>query len=260
RHQRTDEESRDLLRFRDGPVYTFHRRDHAGASHRAAFERTIVVHLRLGYRQYFRDSGADTGAFRSGVGPGGLDGDCDKKVVAGQVAQAFLPVNRNTRQECLGHRTRGHSFEGGSLSLILWLRRGFMFSSKFFKLSLAIAVTALPATLAVFAQQRARNVNDALLRTGSKSGDEWVAYGVNWAEQRYSPLNQINASNISRLGVAWSYDIPLAPGNPQTHQEATPLVVNGVLYSITPWSIVYAVDLKTQKEIWRADPEVNQQV
>jgi quinohemoprotein ethanol dehydrogenase len=108
--------------------------------------------------------------------------------------------------------------------------------------------------------QQPRRVDDALLKTGSKTGEEWISYGVNWSEQRYSPLNQINASNVSRLGLAWSYDIPLAPGNPQTHQEGTPLVFNGVLYSITPWSIVYAVDLKTGKEIWRADPEVNQQV
>ena len=117
----------------------------------------------------------------------------------------------------------------------------------------------IPAAWIMVAQQP-RRVDDALLTTGSKTGDEWVSYGVNWAEQRYSPLKQIDASNVSRLGVAWSYDIPLAPGNPQTHQEGTPLVFNGVLYSITPWSIVYAVDLHTGKEIWRADPEVNQQV
>lgn len=108
--------------------------------------------------------------------------------------------------------------------------------------------------------QKARQVDDALLKSGSKSGEEWVSYGTNWSEQRYSPLDQINASNINRLGLAWTYDIPVAPGNYQVHQEGTPLVFNGVLYSIAPWSIVYAVDLKTQKEIWRSDPEVNQQV
>jgi quinohemoprotein ethanol dehydrogenase len=110
------------------------------------------------------------------------------------------------------------------------------------------------------AQQKPRQVNDALLKTGSRTGDEWISYGVNWAEQRYSPLKQIDATNIARLGVAWSYDIPLAPGSPQAHQEGTPIVFNGVLYSITPWSIVYAVDLHTGKGIWRADPEVNQQI
>jgi quinohemoprotein ethanol dehydrogenase len=122
----------------------------------------------------------------------------------------------------------------------------------------AVALTVLSAW--IMAAQQPRQVNDPLLKTGSKTGDEWISYGVNWSEQRYSPLKQIDASNVSRLGLAWSYDIPVAPGNPQTHQEGTPLVFNGVLYSITPWSIVYAVDLHTGKEIWRADPEVNQQI
>ena len=119
----------------------------------------------------------------------------------------------------------------------------------------------LAAALGTIASaQRPRQVDDALLKSGSKTGEEWVSYGMNWSEQRYSPLNQINAANAGRLGLAWSYDIPVAPGNFQAHQEATPLVFDGVLYSITPWSIVYAVDLKTGKELWRSDPEVNQQV
>src|SRR5436305_10015074 len=103
----------------------------------------------------------------------------------------------------------------------------------------------------IMAQQKPRQVNDALLKTGSRTGDEWISYGVNWAEQRYSPLKQIDTSNVGRLGLVWSADIPLASGNPQTHQENTPLVFNGVLYGITPWSIAYAVDLRTHKEIWR---------
>ena len=125
-----------------------------------------------------------------------------------------------------------------------------------------IALTAVLG-LAAIAQQP-RQVNDSMLKDGSKTGEEWVSYNVNWSEQRFSPLKQIDADNVKRLGLAYSYEIPLAPvaqGNqPQVHQEATPLVFNGVLYSITPWSIVYAVDLRTGKEIWRADPEVNQQV
>ncbi len=108
--------------------------------------------------------------------------------------------------------------------------------------------------------QQARPVDDAALKDAGRSGDEWISYNVNWSEQRYSPLNQINASNVSRLGLAWYVDIPAAPGRPQTHQEATPLVHDGVLYSITPWSIVYAVDARTGKELWRSDPEVNQEI
>jgi quinohemoprotein ethanol dehydrogenase len=108
--------------------------------------------------------------------------------------------------------------------------------------------------------QQPRRVTDDLLKTGSKTGDEWVAYGTNWAEQRFSPLKEIDATNVNRLGLAWSTELPLAAGNPQTHQENTPLIFNGVLYGITPWSIAYAIDLRTHKEIWRADPAVDQAV
>ena len=135
-----------------------------------------------------------------------------------------------------------------------------MFPVRFSVGSRRVALLAAAALGSVVLAQRPRQVDDALLKTGSKTGEEWVSYGVNWSEQRYSPLNQINASNVNRLGLAWTYDIPVAPGNFQAHQEATPMVFNGVLYSITPWSIVYAVDVKTGKEIWRSDPEVNQQV
>jgi len=120
---------------------------------------------------------------------------------------------------------------------------------------------SLPAILiAAAAAQPARQVDDSVLKTGSPNGADWVSYNVNWSEQRYSPLNQIDAGNVSRLGLAWAYDIPAAPGNPQTHQEATPLVFNGKLYSIGPWSVVYAVDIRTCKEAWHQDPDVNQQV
>src|SRR5580658_5318109 len=132
--------------------------------------------------------------------------------------------------------------------------------TRFQMMSRRIAMLAFGASGFIAFAQRAPQVDDTLLKSGSKTGEEWVSYGVNWSEQRYSPLNQINASNIGRLGLAWTYDIAVATGNFQAHQEGSPLVFNGVLYSITPWSIVYAVDLHTGKELWRSDPEVNQQV
>ena len=130
--------------------------------------------------------------------------------------------------------------------------------SRVFKSFLAAAIITAGAACAGLAQSR--QVDDAVLRNGSQDGSEWLSYGVNWAEQRYSPLSQINADNVKRLGLAWAYDIPAASGNPQTHQEGTPLVHNGVLYSIGPWSVVYAVDLRTGKEVWHQDPDVNQAV
>ena len=52
--------------------------------------------------------------------------------------------------------------------------------------------------------QPARKIDDAALRNAGKTGEEWLTYGLNSNENRYNPLNQINTSNVSRLGLAWS--------------------------------------------------------
>src|SRR5690606_25440837 len=77
-----------------------------------------------------------------------------------------------------------------------------------------------------------------------------VAYGSK--EQRHSPLDQINESNVSDLGIAWFKDLPDARG-----QEATPVMVDGKLFITTAWSKVFAYDAKTGKELWSYDPEVD---
>jgi quinohemoprotein ethanol dehydrogenase len=82
---------------------------------------------------------------------------------------------------------------------------------------------------------------------------EWARHGNDPAETRYSPLDQINRSNVSRLGLAWASVAGEGGGN----QEATPLFSNGVLYAITNWSIVFAVDVRTGRELWRYDPKVD---
>ena len=90
-------------------------------------------------------------------------------------------------------------------------------------------------------------VNDAL--PGS-----WLSYGRDQAETRYSTLKQINDSNAKRLGLEWTYAVGAGGGN----QEGTPLMWNNMLYGITTWSVVYALDARTGRELWRWDPEVNQ--
>src|ERR1700684_1219846 len=115
--------------------------------------------------------------------------------------------------------------------------------------------TLLPFLMAsLLMGQQAQRVDDSVLKSAAKSGDEWLTYGQNPGETRYSPLKQIDANNVGRLGLAWAYDIGQGGGN----QEATPLVWNGTLYGITNWSVVFALDARTGKERWRWDPEVNQ--
>ena len=99
-----------------------------------------------------------------------------------------------------------------------------------------------------------RRIDDAALRNAGKAGEDWLTYGLNYSETRYSPLNLINAGNVSRLGLSWMYEAGPGGGS----QEDTLLEVNGTLYGITNWSIVFAVDARTGKERWRWDPEVNQ--
>ncbi|HEY1758126.1 MAG TPA: PQQ-binding-like beta-propeller repeat protein [Bryobacteraceae bacterium] len=121
--------------------------------------------------------------------------------------------------------------------------------------SLLIPVLAFVSGSAFAQAQRPGKVDDAALRSVAQGkGEEWLSYGFTPQETRYSPLSQINASNVSRLGLAWSYEVGPGGGG----QEATPLIHNGVIFSITQWSVVFAVDARTGKEKWRWDPEVNQ--
>jgi quinohemoprotein ethanol dehydrogenase len=99
-----------------------------------------------------------------------------------------------------------------------------------------------------------RRIDDLALKNAGKTGEEWLTYGLTPGETRYSPLKQIDASNVSRLGLAWAFEL----GNGGGNQEATPLYWNGSIYAITNWSVVYAIDARTGKERWRWDPEVNQ--
>jgi len=97
-----------------------------------------------------------------------------------------------------------------------------------------------------------------LRNAGSVANDalpgSWLSYGRDQGETRYSTLKQINDSNAKRLGLEWTYAVGAGGGN----QEGTPLMWNNTLYGITTWSVVYALDARTGRELWRWDPEVNQ--
>jgi quinohemoprotein ethanol dehydrogenase len=119
-------------------------------------------------------------------------------------------------------------------------------------LVLGVAGIVVFALTIAHSQQRVVKIDDKGLKDAGK-GTEWVTTGMNWGEQRYSPMTQINPANISKLSLAWEYELGPGGGN----QTATPLYSNGVLYTVTNWSIVAAVDAKTGKEIWRYDPQAD---
>ncbi len=115
--------------------------------------------------------------------------------------------------------------------------------------SILLALIALVAV----AQKPARPVDDNALKSAPKNPDEWLTYGRDYAETHYSPLKQIDASNVKRLGLAWSWETESPQG---ANVEATPLMSNGVLYGSLGWDVLFAVDARTGKFKWRWDPEI----
>lgn len=95
------------------------------------------------------------------------------------------------------------------------------------------------------------NVNDRRMVNADVEPGNWLAHGRTFDEQRFSPLAQINQDSITELGLAWYWDTGTTRG-----LEATPLVIDGVMYSSGPWSVVWAHDAKTGELLWRYDPQV----
>lgn len=100
------------------------------------------------------------------------------------------------------------------------------------------------------ALDEAEKASETLLKTGG-SGDDWGAIGFSYDEQRFSPLTDISDKNVGELGIAWTADLEDARG-----QEATPVVVDGVMYVSHAWSKVSAWDAATGKPLWKFDPKV----
>jgi len=89
----------------------------------------------------------------------------------------------------------------------------------------------------------------ALSQAGKRS--DWITNGRTLAEEHFSPLDEINDKNVERLGLDWSFVLDTRRG-----LEATPLVVDGVMYFSSVWSLVYAVDAKSGELRWKWDPKV----
>jgi quinohemoprotein ethanol dehydrogenase len=97
-----------------------------------------------------------------------------------------------------------------------------------------------------------RVVDAARLVAADQDVNNWLSYGRTYDEQRFSPLQQINAGNVSQLKLAWHYDLPT---DPRAH-EATPLVIDGTLYVTGSWSVVFAFNAATGTLLWSYDPKV----
>jgi quinohemoprotein ethanol dehydrogenase len=94
-------------------------------------------------------------------------------------------------------------------------------------------------------------VNAARLAAADSEPGQWMSTGRTYGEQRFSPLKEIDASNVSELGLAWFGDLHVPRA-----QESTPIYVDGVLYVTTAWSNVQAYDARTGALRWSFDAKV----
>lgn len=117
-----------------------------------------------------------------------------------------------------------------------------MLARSFLVMLAATALTTVP-TLA--------ETPDPIVTQADQHPENWPTHGRTYAEQRYSPLDQINTQTISHLHLAWYQDFETNRG-----QEATPLVINGIMYASTNWSHVKAYDAATGKLLWHYNPAV----
>ncbi|NKB35630.1 MAG: PQQ-binding-like beta-propeller repeat protein [Gammaproteobacteria bacterium] len=104
-------------------------------------------------------------------------------------------------------------------------------------------IPVLKATVADVDDQR-------IINHASEEGN-WLAYGLGYHERRFSPLKDINRDSISELGLAWHLDM-----GTNRAQEATPLVIDGIMYVSSAWSRVFAIEADSGEVLWQFDPQV----
>jgi len=112
----------------------------------------------------------------------------------------------------------------------------------------ALLATAVACTEA----NQAERIDDARLVAADRDSANWLTHGRTYSEQRFSPLQQINDSTVAGLGLVWSHELPTTRA-----VEATPIVVDGIIYTTSTWSVAYAFDAITGRQLWTYDPLVD---
>lgn len=126
-----------------------------------------------------------------------------------------------------------------------------------------LAATCTVLTIAPAAAQPAKGspehiravtakIDGAAIRANAAKGADWPSYGLDYAETRHSKLTHVTTDNVKDLGLVWSYDLESTRG-----VEATPVVIDGIMYVTASWSIVHAIDVRTGKRLWVYDPKVD---
>jgi quinoprotein glucose dehydrogenase len=110
----------------------------------------------------------------------------------------------------------------------------------FSKLIFAFSMAAIAVSIV--------EANSAAQIAGKKQNHDWPIYGGTSQNNHFSPLSQINRKNVNQLSVAWTYDTEESGG-----LQSSPIIVDGVLYGLTPTEKVFALNAATGKLIWKFD-------
>src|SRR5271156_3437843 len=164
-------------------------------------------------------------------------------------ASAKLSIAPAGESDLLRYQTSGHT--GSHRAGILFTSNAMSFALTLVP-ALVLSMAPTPAAGAT-APHMAGNIDAARLLGADKEPQNWFTGGRDKDGSYYSPLANIDAKNVKQLGFAWQYDL----GEPMRGQEATPIVIDGVMYTSGTWGYVYAVDAATGRELWRYDPKAN---
>ena len=97
-------------------------------------------------------------------------------------------------------------------------------------------------------------IDGASIKANTATSIDWPTIGLDYAETRFSKLDKINTDNVKQLGLVWSYPLESSRG-----VEATPVVVDGIMYQTASWSVVHAIDARTGKQLWTYDPKIDRE-
>jgi quinohemoprotein ethanol dehydrogenase len=119
------------------------------------------------------------------------------------------------------------------------------------RLSIIFVIAAIAVGTRAEAAQQPGWVTEQRVNSPEAEPGNWLVAGHDYGDTRFSRLHDINEHNVGRLGLAWYYDLDTHRG-----QEATPVAVDGVLYTTSAWSKVQAFRASTGELLWQFDPGV----
>ncbi len=114
-----------------------------------------------------------------------------------------------------------------------------------------LAATGAGAMSPAEVRNATAGINSDAIVANADDTKNWLNYGLDYAETRFSRLDSVTSENVGELGLAWSYGM-----NSRRGVEATPIVVDGVMFVTASWSVVHALDAVTGEELWVYDPQV----